>query len=223
MGTARTESATAPSPRANGASRIRATIATRFTTPSNERDEEGERERGDGADRVERHEGTGRQGPERDRDAGDHAARAQALLDPGIRVGGQGRIDEPRLQRPAVERPVDALEERGRREERHRIGDVQQPERGQADDARQDEDRPAAERVRQAAGRQLEGEDDEALDREDQPDLGQGQPARQREEDGDRDEQSGRQPAQGDEEEIAAPGGANVERGHRGLLGPGNV
>ena len=82
---------------------------------------------------------------ERDREAEHGAPGAQALLDPGVRLGRQGRVDVPRFERPAVERPVDALEEGHRGEHRDRVGDVQQAQRRRA--------RPGSRRSARAAGR----------------------------------------------------------------------
>ena len=89
---------------------------------------------------------------------------------------------------------------------------VEKPERDEPDQAGQDQDRPAAERIGETAGRQLESEDDEPLEAEDEADLGERQAPRQREQHGHRDEQPGRQPAEpGQDEEPAAR--ASARRG----------
>ena len=164
---------------------------------------------------MERDERARDQGTERDREAQDRAAGTEAVLHLGVGIRGQGRVHVPRFERPAVERPEDALEDHRGGEQRDRIGDVQEAHRGDSDEAREDEHGTPAERVRQPAGRELEEQHHEALEAEDDPDLGQRQAARQGEQDHDRDEQAGRQPAQADQDEVAAPRRAGVERGHR--------
>ena len=143
-------------------------------------------------------------------------ARPETRLDLRVGLGRERRVDVPGLERPAVERAIDALQEHRRREHRHRVGEEDERERKQADEAREDQDRPTTERVRETTGRQLEGEHDEALDREDDPDLGQRQAARERQQHEDRDEQAGREPAKGQQDQVAPPRGARVERRHRG-------
>ena len=123
-GTARTEVATAPRPRAH------ADLAHQDDDRDQVQDvqPEGDDQRQDegsgwpGTDRA--RPGRPRvSAPMRDRDAEDGARRTQALLDLGIRLGGQGRVDVPRLERPAVQRPEDALEGRRGGEQRDRVGD----------------------------------------------------------------------------------------------------
>ncbi len=92
---------------------------------------------------------------------------------------------------------------------------VNSPIDSERDDAGEQQHRSTAERIRQAAGRQLECEHDEALDREHEADLGQRQPARQRHEHEDREEQPDRQPAQTRQDQVAAASRPGVEGGHR--------
>ncbi len=188
-----------------------------------ERHEQGQgqcRDRRDGRQRDER---TRDERSDRDGEAQHRAAGTQAILDLRGRVGGQRGIHVPGLQGPAVERPEDPLEH-GRGGEQHdRIRDVQETQRDEPDQAREDEHRPATERVGQPAGRQFEDEHDEALEAEDQADLRQRQPAGQRQQDRDRDEQTGREPAQADQDEVAGPCRPSVEGGHRGPRSSGKA
>ena len=188
-----------------------------------ERDEERQREGRDRLERVKGDERTRQQRAERDGKAEDRAAAAQSVLDLGSRLGVQRRVDVPRLERAAVEGTEDTLECHRGGEQRHRIRDVQQPQRDEPDEAGDDQDRPAAERVGESAGRQLQREHDQALDAEDESDLGQRQAARQRQQDGHRDQQAGRQPAQGDQHQVAAARGTGVEGGHGRSSGSGKA
>ena len=100
-----------------------------------ERDEQGQRERRDRRDGRERDERTRDERPDRDGQAQHRAAGTQAALDLRVRVGGQRGVDVPRLQGPAVERAEDALEHGRGREQHHRVGDVQETQRDEPDQA----------------------------------------------------------------------------------------
>ena len=123
------------------------------------------------ADRVQGDQTAGCERPDGDRDAQRGRAAAQPLLDLGSWVRRQGRVDEPRLQRPRIQGPIDALEDHGRKEYHDRVGDGEDGHRDDGDDRCHEEHGPAAQRVGQAARRELEGENDEALRSEDEPDL----------------------------------------------------
>ena len=125
-GTARTEVATAPTPSGIRISRIRTRIADEVDDAERQRHQQRQGQGRDGGDRVERDERARDERPDRDGEAQDRRAGAQAVLDLGVRVGGQRGVDIPRLERPAVERPEDALEHRRGREQHDRIGDVQE-------------------------------------------------------------------------------------------------
>ena len=164
LGTARTEVATAPKPRATRRLAHQHADRDEVEHAQPERDEQGQRQGRDGRERIQGHQGAGRQGADRDRDAQDGGRRAEALLDLGIGLGGQRGIDVPRLERAAVERPEDALQGRRGSEQDDGVGHVEEAEREKPDEAGHDQNGPSAKRVGQAAGRQLEGEDDETLD-----------------------------------------------------------
>ena len=59
--------------------------------------------------------------------------RLRPGLDVGVRVGGQGVVDVPGLERAAVQRPVDALQQVDDHEQDDRVGDREQRQRRELD------------------------------------------------------------------------------------------
>ncbi len=110
----------------------------------------------------------------------------------------------------ASERPRPSEDGRQEAAEADR-GDDQQA-RQQVQGGPGDEDGPAAEHVRQPAGRQLERHDGQAVHGEQHADLAQGQSPGLRQQHGDRSGQPQRQPAQGGQPDQALGGGPHGER-----------
>ena len=137
-----------------------------------------------------------------------------AGTEPAIRSGRPGRPPAPRRRTTNSSGPLSrARKTPWRTFARTNMARVwatmRTPSDSSPDDAREDQDRPSTERIRQPAGRQLQGEDDEPLGRGSDTDLGQGQTARQHQQHADRDQQPGWEPAKADR----APGTAAAVTG----------
>ena len=137
----------------------RAATATRWTTLSAAQAEHREQQGRLRRERVPGDEATGEHGARRDRGAEHRALGGQGSVDVGAGLGDVDGVDEPRLERPGVERTEDPLQGGGEREGPERVGEDQHDAGDHVDHGRRDQHRAAAEGVGEAAGRQLEGED----------------------------------------------------------------
>ena len=173
-----------------------------------------------GGSRVPPDEQAGEHRPDGDRGTEDRAGPRQLAVD----VGARGRlvhgVDEPRLERPGVQRPEGAHQRAGDDEGPEALGERVAGDGDDVDDRGGEVDRAAAHGIREAAGRQLEEEAGEAHDRADRGGLGDREAAARSHQDEDADDEADRQPA-GGREQVEATLGARVGSGAWLIAAPG--
>ena len=145
--------------------------------------------------------------------AAEHRALGrEGAVDVGAGRGRVHGVDEPRLERPRVERPEDAGQHRRGEEDPERLGDDEHRARHDVDDRRRDEDRPSPEGIGEAARRQLEEEDREPDRRRHRQGLGHGEPALELPQGEQPDDEPDREPAgEAEHEEDPACGGGGED------------
>ena len=201
-GTLRIDAAIASTFRGRGSSVIKAVIATGCTTCRARATRSG-RSSGHVRDWMQRDETAGDERADRDRDARHGRRATEAEVFHGVRVGGQGRVDEPRLERSRIECPEDALQhhrgdEQGRRvcEGEQRIDTIGTPTRKQHRSASEGVDNPPVGSSKASTTRPCAAKTTPISVSDSPRDSGRAR---------DRDQEADRQPAQRDEGEESSP------------------
>ena len=135
----------------------------------------------------------------------DRSAASKAHRDVGFDVMSMRFIDKPRIERTAVERPIDPHQRGCRAECERRLCKEKDDKCEQTDTSGQDQYRLAPPRVSQSAGGKFKSQGDKPLHREGRTHLRNRQATVQRQQRHRRNDQPGRKPARPEQDEIGAP------------------
>ena len=204
-------------------SSISVTIATRPTTCSDEPEHERRDQGIDAEEPVDRHDPAAEQRAQPDRGADHDVLAGQAALDVDGRISDEGGVDEPRLERPAVEGAEDALEAGVEARSDDRVGHQQQAQGTDRHQVRHDEHGLAAERIGETTARELEEQHHDALHRGADADLREREAAVAEQQHEHRDEQPRRREAEGQQQVEAPADRAEVGGAHTIRSGDGKA